>query len=303
MAKTLFTKEQDEILKQLYPTLGTDVVEFLPFTKKHISSRAYNLGLRVCHLTKSQKSAERASRPRPELCGVDADFFIQANTPEVVYLLGILWADGYVDKKNFRIVLSIVESDANIIETLIMKTGRWNIRAWQPPGKRKKQKCFTTSNKKIHQFLSENDYQSKSTSSACKILNCIPEKLHCYFWRGYFDGDGCIHNRSRNGGHSSQMSLNGSFHQDWTFVEKCFENLNIKLRIQKSTYKKHKSSRVTIFNVQDIYSFFEFIYPDKKYDGIGFERKYKNFSEMISNSSESRYLSNQLNKGSAVKVL
>lgn len=291
MAKTIFTKEQDEILKLLYPTLGTDVANILPFTKKHISSRAYGLGLRVCKETKSQKAALYASRPRPDLCGVDADSFIQSDTPEIAYLLGILWADGHIDKKLFRITLSIVETDANTIESVVMKTGKWNVRIWQPPGKRKKQKCFTTSNKKIHQFLSENDYQSKSTSSACKILNCIPEKLHCYFWRGYFDGDGCIKNRSRNGGYSSQMSLNGSFYQDWTFVEKCFESLNIELKIQKSTYKKHKSSRVTLWNAHDIYTFFEFIYPDKKYDEIGFERKYKNFVEMISNCSKSRYLS------------
>lgn len=43
MAKTIFTPEQDEMLKQLYPVMGTDVVVFLPFTRKHISTRAYGL--------------------------------------------------------------------------------------------------------------------------------------------------------------------------------------------------------------------------------------------------------------------
>lgn len=288
MAKTLFTKEQDEILKQLYPILGTDVADFLPFTKKHISTRAYGLGLRVHHETKSQKAAVLASRPRPELCGVNADFFTKVNTPEIAYLLGIIWADGYVDKKSFRIVLSIVESDANTIEALIMKTGKWNVRIWQPPGNRKSQKSFVTHNKVIHNLLSSCNYQLKSVSSACKILDLIPEEMRCYFWRGYFDGDGCVCNRSRHGGHSTHMSLAGSLNQDWTFVEKLFDKLNIKFKIQKRD-NKHKSSCVVLYNVHDINKFFEFIYPGKKYDEIGFKRKYEKFMEMISNCSESRY--------------
>lgn len=54
MAKTIFTPEQDEMLKQLYPVMGTDVVVFLPFTRKHISTRAYGLGLVNC----SEKSTK-----------------------------------------------------------------------------------------------------------------------------------------------------------------------------------------------------------------------------------------------------
>jgi len=288
VAKTIFTPEQDEMLKQLYPVMGTDVVVFLPFTRKHISTRAYGLGLRVCKESKSKKAAIFASRPRPDLCGVDSNLFTNIHSPEIAYLLGMIWADGYVDKKSFRIMLSISENDANQIESVVSRTGKWSIRTWQPPGKRKPQKSFTISNKVIHHFLSENDYQSKSVSSACKILNCIPEQLQHYFWRGYFDGDGCISNRLRHGGHSSQMSLSGSFNQDWTFVSKLFATLNIEMKIQKQE-AKHRYSRVVVYNMNDINTFFEYIYPEKKYDGIGLERKYGKWIEMLHNSSQSRY--------------
>jgi len=86
MAKTIFTKEQDEILKLLYPILSADVANMLPFTKNTFLREPMDWG---CECVKKRKVRKQ------------------------LYMLGILWADGHIDKKLFRITLSIVEMVSN----------------------------------------------------------------------------------------------------------------------------------------------------------------------------------------------
>ncbi len=53
--------------------------------------------------------------------------FLRPDTKEVVYILGMLWADGTVGTyKNCSIALEIINEDMNDITQTLLKTGKWN---------------------------------------------------------------------------------------------------------------------------------------------------------------------------------
>src|SRR5574343_602426 len=57
---------------------------------------------------------------------INAHNFVACNSKEVCYLLGLLWADGYLGKK-YRIVLEIQRIDFLDIQDVLLSTGAWSI--------------------------------------------------------------------------------------------------------------------------------------------------------------------------------
>lgn len=122
----------------------------------------------------------------------------------------------------------------------------------------------------IYNFLLENDYLEKSKVPPTKILSLIPKNLKYLWFRGYFDGDGCIYVGTRN-----SLAFWANIDYDWSFIEKVFRELKIRSSsIVKYNYKKHYSSCYETRRLNDITQFFNYIYPDKIFD-FGLERKFK----------------------------
>lgn len=200
---------------------------------------------------------------------IKTEQFIYSNqmTPESVYLLGLLWADGTLAKNTTAITITCIKTDLSQINNVMLTTGNWAIYYRTPP-KGKEQQTFYVNDKLLYSFLLENDYIGKSFNSANKILHKIPENLRNYWWRGFFDGDGCIHLSE----HGSQLFLTSGLNQDWSF----FDFLPIKLdwkHIKKET-NKGSYSRMLIQNKKSILAFYNYIYSGVIF---GFERKRETF--------------------------
>jgi intein/homing endonuclease len=107
------------------------------------------------------------------------------------YILGFLWADGYI---NNRIETTIKSSDFNNIYNIFSKSGDWKQlhrdRHSKQTGKIYKSSSLYYYGKETYNFLYENDYKIKSSTQPTKILNIIPKEYHKDFYRGYIDGDG-----------------------------------------------------------------------------------------------------------------
>ena len=136
---------------------------------------------------------------------------------------------------------------------------------------------------KLAQFLHSLDFREKSYKSPSKLLDLIPEKLHSYFWRGYFDGDGCF---TFTGKYHRRFFITSSYEQDWLDFENLMKRLNIqKYRISKvidtskSKDKPSKCSRCGSSNKEDIKKFFNYIYQNYDKDKIGLSRKHDKFKE------------------------
>ncbi len=203
--------------------------------------------------------------------------FIEVKTPEVAYLLGFIWADGHISFSGAQATVSvqIVEEDANNLRDIFLKTGKWNFYTyqnkkhptWKPVTK------IVTQNRPFAEYLVTKGYKSKS-DSCDEILKTIPMELQHYFFRGLFDGDGCLHfvNRLSN---RPQIVIASEYTQDWTYLEQLLKTLNIKYNLARIISKKnHKSSRIRITGIQKCKNFLTYIYQDEKF---GLDRKYDKY--------------------------
>lgn len=215
------------------------------------------------------------------------------NKPDkyAAYLLGLLWADGYINTKStakgnkFRISLELVESDFIDIENTVLKTGKWCIykrfHSSYDGCNRKLQCSAITSNMELHKFFIDNQYGTKSLSKI-SILNSLSKENQKYWMRGYFDGDGCIYKYPNK--NSFQLIFAGSYNQDWSEHLKWLKNNGISRAYVKQKMQKNNTQKFSILMIayqEDIKSFFNIIYKNR-YDGIGFTRKY-NKSRLIYN--------------------
>lgn len=274
-----WTKEKIQLLKDNYSNNDSKYCsELIGLPQNTIKNMVRKLKLKL--------SDEMFSKSRVDCKGrtnVDYEKFIKLNTPEIIYFLGLLWSDGYLydnGKGSYNISIGIAEEDMLTIESHLDKIGKWTkrvnknkkISTWKPT------KTIMTNNKRIFDFLSENGYKSKSTTSADKIISKIPKNLLHYFFRGLSDGDGCFYiHKSRTT--QRQFSISSTTEQDWSYMENLFSDLGIKYSI--SVQKGGSGSQIRITNKDGIILLGEFIYKSYCSDKIGLKRKYDKYCEIV----------------------
>lgn len=262
--------------------------EHLKVDRKKLVSIANQLKLKLSKEAKleSQKigwvNRERDFR-------VDPKKFLKITTPEIAYILGLLWADGYIRKD--VIAIECKKEDLVTLEWIFDKIGKWN-KYYRNREGRKPQMTITTNNKPVRLFLEENDYLAKSILSADKILSKIPKNLQHYWFRGLFDGDGCFYCAKDLS--SPCISIASSFEQDWSFLEKKLNEQNIKYKINRRVLNKtknYKGSVITIRNIKDINKFCSYIYDGYDKYSMGLKRKHDKYIEFLKFREGSSFLS------------
>ena len=181
------------------------------------------------------------------------------------YFLGFMWADGHIT--NNRISMVLLKNDMLTIKNLISKYGKWNFFPYE-----EKYMGFKVYCKPFFDFLIENDFHIKSKVPPIKILSKIPKDNICYFFRGFFDGDGSFSlNYKRK---SVLFSVTGPYDYDWLFVTKIFDDLGIKFTIRNIKKTKSSFSQVRINRLKDTTKLSNFIYNNGDWEFIGLERKF-----------------------------
>lgn len=283
--KILWTAEEIRILETYYHENGSELCAKKlnnKFTHEQIRRKCEKLKLKISKNCRSKISIARGIRiDKNKLYSeykVNPTPFINIDRKEIAYILGMLWADGYIMQKGYRINLELQIEDMEKIKHLFFLFGAWRYYERQPPN-RKKQGSLLTTNKVLYNLLCEFDYHNKSVESAHKIINYIPKDLQHYWWQGYFDGDGTLYINKKH--YSNQMSFCGSYLQNWTFAENLMKELNItNYKIVRRLTDKGNSSIVRITNRLDICKISQYFYGEN-HDCIGFKRKYDKFQQVI----------------------
>lgn len=283
-----YTEDQENFLIEFYPRNGLNFCsEKLSIPSILLKRKIQKMGIK---LTKEKRGEIiRLNKPIKSTgeYSVEPSQFYTANTPEIAYTLGLLWADGYVLHKSKNGKLRNRVSIANQIEDfevfikILNKTGRWNV-TYRKLKNRKKQGNAEISNRPLVEFLIANDYISKSTSSACKILSTIPDHLKHYWFRGLFDGDGCIY--FNPSGLHIKISIASSYDQDWKYIENLFNTVlcDRHFFIKKSIGKNgNKYSKVEVTKRSTILKFLNYIYANYQIDCTGLPRKYEKYLKVI----------------------
>lgn len=184
---------------------------------------------------------------------------MEINTKEIAYVLGFIWADGYLAKKS-SIRTECLEDDINQIEKAFDSLGVVKKYTRNRPN-RKTVSRLEINSVVLCRFLAENDYELKSYTSPDKILSKTPKELQPFFFRGVIDGDGCFYYNKKQ--YLSQFSLCSTYEQDWSYIEKLFNEIkieNYKIVRREHPKSSSKSSIVRITNKKDLTKLGKFIY-------------------------------------------
>lgn len=177
-----FTKEK---LKQIYETeCIQNKMRYSEVRKKYSIPRGtWDYWIRK----KLGKKADLRKHPAND------NFFDSINTEIKAYLLGYLYADGYLASDG-RMGIRLQEDDVEILEliqkyicprSIIESSNNQNF-------KRKPQHSIRWKSKRMYKRLQELGFHIDKTHIDSDIFKYIPENMKKHFLRGYTDGDGSI---------------------------------------------------------------------------------------------------------------
>lgn len=293
MKKLKWTEIEDDFLIKNYSNNGINycIKELKNRTKMSIQIRCSILKLKLNDELK--RKVNKISRKLSTNYDVNHLQFENINKMEISYILGFIWADGFINyeptkkgKTRYMVGVHINSNDADIIYSIFKMTGNWKLYQYKRFDKRTKKYYETsyiqTCNEYLINFLIENDYDKKSSINPYKILNRIPDELKSHFYRGFSDGDGCYYIKNR----VCQYVLSGTFNQSWNWIENLLIFFKIKYNILYQENKKSQSSKIRFTNINDITSYSNYIYKD--WNNIGLKRKYEKYSQMLELNIKSR---------------
>jgi hypothetical protein len=258
-----YTKDELEFLAKNYKTKGIKFcADSLNRTHRSVSYSANKkLGL-YRNVWKSKGCLEN---------------FKNVKDGEVAYVLGFLWADGYICEKWVDIELSL--KDLLNVKPVFDRVTEWNFytrkRGLSETGSLRK------NSRDLCKFLSTLGYIEKSERFSKEIFQLIPRNLVKYFLRGFLDGDGNIETKC----YSARFC--GPINCDWTEFENILREIGIKSKISKrSTINKNTGNlnSCSVVKISGKYNFLKFlsiIYEGMEKDGIGLFRKFKRYKEVL----------------------
>lgn len=255
-----FTPFEIELMRKLYYThCAKGLVPYFPGrSQAQIAARAAYEGLKC-----DPEVANSFKRNQEPL-----DHIVRAQTPFVAYMLGFLWADGYIGRKTFYIRLKIVDNDFRDISKAWLKTAKsWRYAVKHDGNPNHQPQALVELNHKgVYDMLVKNDYLVKSGTSADKILAHIPENLHHYWWRGYFDGDGGFTSHKK----TYRVTLSSVYNQDWSFLERLADKIGLIYSMSIRSTGSSRNSTIRIENEANIRRFMNYIYQGEIF---GLKRK------------------------------
>lgn len=262
-----YAKEDIDFLIKNYPKQGVDFcAKGLNRSKKAIYTKISKMGLKfdnyVSYIDVSKMSTQKGA-----------------------YLLGFLWADGNLKKKSSIVRCSITQKDGLDLRDIFEYVGKWRIFE-KFPEDRQPQMHFEVWDTTFYTFLQNLDYKEKSLRTPSKVSAFLAPELHPYFWRGYFDGDGCF-----SVSQSIQANVSGPIEQSWDDFLQLLKKIEVEYRFELYKLKSGNSSRVTFFGYFNLLRFGNYIYSGEIF---GLKGKYQKFYEiydraMIFNKSKKGY--------------
>lgn len=260
------------ILKANYLTNWKDLPKLLPNRDANsIRGKAFRLGLKVSSEIRANLNSFKH----------DISEFLNITKPEVAYLLGYMWADGNVSKQNNNIQIEILDTDAKRVRDIFCKYLPFKVKYKKRNGKKHNSIVFRISDRFLKKFLVEQDFLIKTGASADKILSKIPEALQHYWWRGYFDGDGCM-TWQMGTSYSGRFLFAACYNQDWSFVKKMFKRIGCSpFRITRGILKNRgkfigRHSSIICHGLQNLKNFYNYIYSGEQF---GLFRKLNRFNK------------------------
>lgn len=196
----------------------------------------------------------------------DETFFDVIDTEEKAYVLGLWYADGCNTDADHKIVLALTDEELVTRVARCFKTDKPIYRLERKIGK--PIHSLVLNGLRVSQQLAEKGCGARKTYNLhFPASEIIPDGLLHHFVRGYFDGDGCIHNRKDS--NNFVVHVLGT----QSFIETLAEKAPVEMFTGKRTAKTVWYAG--LYRKTDIVQFRDWMYADAT---IFLERKKEIFS-------------------------
>lgn len=287
-----WTREEEQVLRANYDSRSLKELALqLGRTPDSTRTRASKLGL-------GNKYRPRNREDLSELIGIQS--------PLAAYVLGFIWADGYISVDTNGIKVLIAAQDGPEIWALLKRSANsWTCcRAKNHADENGERRwSMGISHYEFRQFLLENEYTVKTGASPDKILTLVSDELKHYWWRGYFDGDGCFSLISETRSKVAKralITLTSCKEQDWSFAVRLFNDLGIEYKKCYTKTERGYNSSLRLQKHQSIDRFSSYIYSGEQF-GLSRKRatyyQYKEYRDQMSAVKTSRFRGVCLLKG------
>lgn len=275
--KTKYTPHVIDFIRTNYPTHGVRFCcQNLNLSKPevmHVVQRILKIKMNNQHTRNSRIGVYRA--PRRLL--IDSEQIL--TTPELVYFLGYLWADGTVGKRRPVVRMQIATDDFLKIEPAIQRILLYSVHSViKKKQHHKNVSCFYMYDRTFHEWLMKYDFHLKSSVPPIQLLkNISPEYKHLFIL-GWFDGDGSCYSNKQHRTH--EISIISGVDQSWSCLTTILTSLDISYQESQDNRKHGQSSRIRITNIKDIHAFRDYIYSTREKDYLGLKRKFDRISQI-----------------------
>ena len=214
---------------------------------------------------------------------INENFFSAVDNEEKSYALGLMYADGYINKQETQINLALSEKDADILKKLnkLIYSDNHPLGYRKPITTTRPYFILNISNKKMTKdIIKLGCGNKKSLTLIFPTTNQVPSIFTPHFIRGYFDGDGSI----------SQYKLQKTFNIVGTksFIESVYKEFQ-KIGIQ-SHLSTHKCGMwyIKITDIRNIDKVYHYLYDNSV---IYLKRKKQKFENILNHSHLGRLTS------------
>lgn len=234
----------------------------------------------ILEKNKIQKTFSEARRKY----SLNEHYFDEIDTPNKAYILGFLYADGYVNLINNTIILSLSYEDKDILEDIRREIGCEkplfeNYYTNKKDGVERHMITLILASKYMCQMVQKCGLTTAKTFSI-EFPKFLPDELVSHFIRGCFDGDGCAcittdKNKKKNRFITSIMS---SYIFCVGMQKYLKEQVDINFSVSYPSGKSKNNGLIRSFSKQENKKFMDYIYKNAD---LYMKRKYNKYIEFF----------------------
>jgi intein/homing endonuclease len=204
------------------------------------------------------------------------DYFLEINTEEKAYYLGLIYADGTIvfDKTKTSpinaqsFVISLQERDGYILNNLCKSITPYRDIKYEVIKQENWSNKYTykvTSKKLIENLNKWGVYRNKTVANL--NIPLIPNNLVNHFIRGFFDGDGCCYLKHTNHANNTKKGNLTNKIMIVCLTSSILEDFQKEMGIGKVILQKKKNNRQSIYmflieRKEEVNKFYDYIYKD-----------------------------------------
>lgn len=260
-----FNKDQEQFIKDNYLNMTySEIAKTLGnFTDKQVRTWASQNGLRKNRV-------------------INGDYFNNIDTPLKAYLLGFIFADGWISKNShnsYEFGMELQSADKYILEKINSELGNQNIIYHSKPYSHKingietvtkDMDCLRVYSKPLVNGLIANGIVFNKTKK--DVFPIVDNNLFFDFLRGYIDGDGCYYKCKNN----TYMHITCASLKPLRYIQNKLYEFEIQTNIYSEKENKH---RLMCVNSESMKKLINQLYYEA--DLFCLKRKYEKIKHLI----------------------